>query len=155
RTWRAGRWATLERLEDRTFPSVSFAPAVSLPVGLRPQSIVSADVNNDDRQDILVLNQGLIPARVSSISVLLNKGDGSFLPAVTTNLLAGATSLATGDFDRDGKLDVVITSGQNNAVKVLRGNGDGTFQDHHLIIPVGTQGQFIASIQSIAVGDFQ
>jgi hypothetical protein len=39
-------------------------------------------------------------------------------------------------------------------VEVLRGNGDGTFQDNPLIIPVGTQGNFIASIQSVAVGDF-
>jgi hypothetical protein len=141
-------------LEGRELLSISFAPAVTFPVGLRPVSIVTADVDNDAKQDIVVLNQGQIPNRTSSVSVLFGKGDGSFQPAVTTSLLAGATAVATGDFDRDGQLDLAITSGLNNSVEVLRGNGDGTFQDNHLIIPVGNQGTFTPSIQSVVVGDF-
>jgi len=145
---------SLESLEDRYLLSLSFSPAVTFPVGLRPESIVTADLNGDGKQDIVVLNQGQFPDRSSSVSVLLGNGDGSFQPAITTNLLAGATSVAVGDFNGDGKLDIAVTSGLNNSVEVLRGNGDGTFQDNPLIIPVGTQGNFLASIQSVAVGDF-
>jgi hypothetical protein len=123
-------------------------------VGLRPESLVTADLNGDGKLDIVVLNQGQFPDRASSVSVLLGNGDGSFQPAVTTDVLAGATSLAVGDFHGEGKLDLAITNGLNNSVEVLRGNGDGTFQDNPLIIPVGTQGNFLASIQSVAVGDF-
>jgi hypothetical protein len=145
---------SVESLEDRYLLSLSFAPAVTFPVGSRPAPVVTADLNGDGKQDIVVLNQGDFPDRTSSVSVLLGNGDGSFQPAVTTNVLAGATSLAVGDFHGQGKLDLAITNGLNNSVEVLRGNGDGTFQDNPLIIPVGTQGNFLPSIQSVAVGDF-
>ena len=35
--------------------------------------------------------------------------------------------LAVGDFNRDGKLDLALTGGQS-AVRLLYGNGDGSFQ---------------------------
>jgi hypothetical protein len=115
--------------------------------------MVTADLGNG-HQDILVLNQGQLPDRVSSLSVLLGNGDGTFQPAITTSLLPGTTSLAVGDFNRDGKLDVAVVSGLDNAVEILRGNGDGTFQPNPLILGVGTQQNFLPSIQSVAVGDF-
>jgi Ca2+-binding RTX toxin-like protein len=81
--------------------------------------------------------------------VLLGNGDGTFKRAITTNLPVQANSLAVGDFNRDGKLDLVFTNNSNNTVEVLRGNGDGTFQSNPLILPVG------AGPTSVAVGDFQ
>jgi hypothetical protein len=145
---------SLEPCEDRTLLSASFGTPVTFPVGLQPGAAVTADLRGDGKQDIVVLNQGQFPDRVSSVSVLLGNGDGSFQPAITTNLLPGATSLAVGDFNRDGKPDLAITSGLTNSVEILRGNGDGTFQANPLIIPVGTQQNFTESIQSVAVGDF-
>ena len=147
-----GRLA-LEPLEDRTLLSVSFAPPVTLPVGLRPGPVVTADLGNG-HQDIVVLNQGQFPDRVSSVSVLLGNGDGTFQPAITTSVLPGATSIAVGDFNGDGKPDLAIVNGLDNAVEILRGNGDGTFQSNPLIIPVGRQGSFLPSIELVAVGDF-
>src|SRR6266849_3890267 len=38
------------------------------------------------------------------------------------------SSVATGDFNRDGKPDLAVTNYGSNSVSVLRGNGDGTFQ---------------------------
>jgi hypothetical protein len=149
----AGGRLAVEALEDRTLLSVSFGPPATLAVGLQPGPVVTADLGNG-HQDIVVLNQGQFPARASSVSVLLGNGDGTFQPAITTSLLPGATSIAVGDFNRDGKLDLAITSGLNNAVEILRGNGDGTFQTNPLIISVGTQQNFLPSIQSVAVGDF-
>jgi hypothetical protein len=37
-------------------------------------------------------------------------------------------SIAVGDFNRDGKLDLAVVSAYNNFVQVLIGKGDGTFQ---------------------------
>jgi hypothetical protein len=142
-----------ESLEDRYLLSLRFAPAVTFPVGLRPESVVTADLGNG-HQDIAVLNQGQFPDHISSVSVLLGNGDGTFQPPTTTSVLAGATSLAVGDFHGDGKPDLAIVSGLNNSVEILRGNGDGTFQSNPLIIPVGTQGFFGPDIESVAVGDF-
>src|SRR5262249_2582836 len=150
RSW--GRFS-LEPCEDRTLLSLSFAPAVTSPAGSRPDSAVTADLNNDGKQDIVVLNQGQLPDFTSSVSVLL--GNGNFSPAVTTGLLAGANSVATGDFNRDGRLDLVIANRLTDVVEVLQGNGDGTFQANPLPLPVRPNRATFSSITSVAVGDFQ
>src|SRR5262249_47046449 len=141
---------SLEPLEDRTLLTTAFGPPITLPipagVGGGARSIVTADVGNG-HQDIVVL--GSPTGSSASVSVLLGNGDGTFKPALTTNLPVQANSLAAGDFNRDGKLDLVFTTSSNNTVEVLRGNGDGTFQSNPLILSVG------AGPTSVAVGDFQ
>ena len=39
------------------------------------------------------------------------------------------TGAAVADFDRDGKLDLFLTSLRNGASRLYRGHGDGTFTD--------------------------
>src|SRR5262249_20092516 len=152
----AGGRLSLESLEDRTLLSTSFAPAVSLPVGFRPEAPVTADLNGDGRQDIVALNRGQFPDLQSSVSVLLGNGDGGFRPAVTTGLLPGALSVAAGDFNNDGRRGLAVANRVNNVVEVLRGNGDGTFQDNPVLLPVRPVGGFtFPSVTSVAVGDFR
>src|SRR5262249_29411734 len=107
---RAGSRLSLEPLEGRTLLSVGFAPAVARPVGFRRESLVTGGINDDGKQDIVALNQGQFPDFQSSVSVLLGNGAGSFRPAVTTGLLPGANSVAAGDFNRDGRLDLAIAN---------------------------------------------
>src|SRR5262245_48405755 len=146
RSW--GR-LSVESLEVRTLLTTNFAPPITLPisagVGGGAKSIVVADVGNG-HQDIVVLGSDI--GSSSSVSVLLGNGNGTFRPAITTNLPVQANSLAVGDFNRDGKLDLAFTNSSNNSLEVLRGNGDGTFQSNPLILPVG------AGPTSVAVGDF-
>ena len=89
--------------------------------------------------------------------MLLGNGNGSFQPAVTTDVLNGgvgggnAQSVAVGDFNGDGLLDVALnTAGSpaSPAVEVLLGKGDGSFQPNHLILGVGQ------TPVSVAAGDF-
>lgn len=111
----------LEALEDRCL--LSFSPAVSYPVGLSPEAVVTADFNGDGRLDLAVANLSS-----NTVSILLGNADGTFQPAQTYATGMGPASLAVGDFNGDGKLDIATANEGNNTVSVLLGNGDGTFQ---------------------------
>jgi hypothetical protein len=147
---------TLEALEDRTVPT--FLPAVTFPVGVLPRAVTVADFNNDGKPDLAVVNQGPSSTSTSqgSLSVLLGNGDGSFQPAVTTDVLNSglatgiAGSVAVGDFNGDRLLDIALnTAGPAGpAVEVLLGKGDGSFQPNHPILPVAP------TPFSVAAGDF-
>jgi hypothetical protein len=150
------RTLTLETLEERTV--LSFLPPVTFPVGVNPRAVTVADFNNDGKPDLAVVNQGPFSTSTSqsSLSVLLGNGNGSFQPAVTTDVLNSglatgiAGSAAVGDFNRDGLLDVALnTAGPAGpAVEVLLGKGDGSFQPNHQILSVGQ------TPLSVAAGDF-
>lgn len=61
--------------------------------------------------------------------MLLGNGDGSFQAPVfypQNTVGSGYPSIVVADFNRDGKLDFSVTTG-NDTLAVLLGNGDGTF----------------------------
>ena len=84
----------------------SFQAAVNYPAGYLPLSVAVGDFNGDGKQDLAVTNTGWDPYTNSSVSILLGKGDGTFLPAVNYAAGAGRRSVAVGDFNGDGKLDL-------------------------------------------------
>src|SRR5947199_7775734 len=84
----------------------------------------------------------------STVTVLLGNGDGSFQPAQRFSVgAAESESLAAGDFNGDGKIDLVVANAGTNNISVLLGNGDGTFQPA-TTFPAGNRLEFVA------VGDF-
>jgi hypothetical protein len=135
---------TVEALEDRTVPT--FLPPVTFPVGIDPRAVTVADFNQDGRPDLAVVNLGPSSTSTSqsSVSVLLNTGNGSFQPAVNTAIVNGglatgiAQSVVVGDFNGDGLPDLALnTAGPAGpAVEVMLGKGDGSFQSNHLLLPV-------------------
>ncbi len=77
----------------------------------------------------------------SRMSVLLGNGDGTFRDALIFPAGDGPNSVAVGDFNGDGNLDIVTTNFsytfdghrgivtvKESDVRVFLGNGDGTFQ---------------------------
>jgi FG-GAP-like repeat/FG-GAP repeat len=136
----------LEALEDRLTPS--FAAPVSYVIDGTPEAVVTADFNGDGRLDLAVAHTSSNSAwDAGAIGILLGNGDGTLQPA--QNFATGVTpvSVAVGDFNEDGKLDLVTANVDDNSVSVLLGNGDGTMQAP-LSIALGS------SLQSMAVGDF-
>src|SRR6266404_2030706 len=108
----------LEALEDRCL--LSFSPAVSYPAGLGPQAVTVADFNGDGRQDLAVVNYS---SSTGTGSILLSNADGTFQAAQNFATGAGPVSLAVGDFNGDGKLDLVTANAGD--VSMLLGNGNG------------------------------
>jgi hypothetical protein len=138
----------LEPLEDRSLPS--FLAPVSYPVDSYPGAVAVGDFNGDGKLDLVTANYGNYGT--SDVSVLLGNGDGTFQPArnFTIGTAAVIPSVAVGDFNGDGKLDIVATNG--SGVSVLLGNGDGTFQpaqDYGL----PNEGAGTQTSLSLAVGD--
>jgi FG-GAP-like repeat len=99
----------------------TFRPQVLYPLSSSPQAVIVADVNGDHKLDIAA-------ATIDSAAVLLGKGDGTFGTAIETsiNALGSGAALASGDFNKDGILDLAIT-GSGATLNILLGSGNGTF----------------------------
>lgn len=115
----------------------TFRPAVSYRTGTAsPRFVAVADVNGDDKLDLVVANRcidnGCLVEAV--VAVLLGNGDGTFQAAVTYNSGGLFTSsVAVADVNGDGKPDLLVgndcaDSNCDGSVGVLLGNGNGTFQ---------------------------
>jgi uncharacterized repeat protein (TIGR01451 family) len=112
----------------------------------------SAQVSNGQA----ILTTRLLPSGLQYL-IATYSGDGTYAPstsaevyqtvnaapanafAAAASYLAGTTpwAIAAGDFNHDGRTDLVITNSVSNSVSVLPGNGDGTFGPH-VDYPVGT-----------------
>jgi hypothetical protein len=102
----------------------TFQSQVVVPVGVSPDSLGVADFNGDGKMDLITSNAS------GTVTVLLSKGDGTFSRVDSPNGLPGSTDfscLAVGDFNRDHKSDVVVSS-ISGSLMYLEGNGDGSFQ---------------------------
>jgi hypothetical protein len=114
-----------------------------------PFGLISADFNGDGQPDIAVADEGS-----STISVSLNSG-GTLLNMQGYATLSAAQSTVTpstvlaGDFNGDGKVDLLVSEGQNSGYSVLFGNGDGTFQLFTNGPPTGSMAPFVG-----VTGDF-
>jgi hypothetical protein len=104
-------------LEERNL--LSFAPFQPLPI--TSAALATGDFNGDGKLDIVGADTS-----GNTVSVLLNKGGGTFQPPVSYAAGTNPTSVAAADFNGDGKLDLAVANA--GGVSILLGNGDGTFQ---------------------------
>ena len=151
----------------------TFQPGTDIALLLTPVALTVGDFNGDGKADIAVATENVAN---DSMTMLLGNGNGTFQAPVTTvtdsalvgtaGLFGGGqSSIASADFNGDGRLDLVVVNNkdsrvpigrfaqtftvqtQDGTVSVLLGNGDGTFQAPR---------NFAASLSptSVAVGDF-
>ncbi len=98
---------------------VSFAPRQDFPTGLGPASAAVGDFNGDGALDLAVVNKSS-----NSVSVLLNTtAPGSAAPsfAARQDFATGSrpVSVAMGDLNDDGILDLAIANSNSNSTSVL------------------------------------
>jgi hypothetical protein len=139
----------------------TFQKAQKYRTGGASWAVAVGDVNGDGKPDLIVANvcSGSdnihTCKKASNIAVLLGLGNGQFAAAQTYPVNGyGTYFLALGDFNGDGKLDVVATSfcsdppdcTNGGVVGMLLGNGDGTFQP---VVDYLTGG----AANGVAVGD--
>src|SRR5216117_1455056 len=133
--------------------TVSFMTHKDFVSGTNPISVAVGDFNGDGIQDLVLTNYNCCnPFNCChpnnyTVAVLLGNGDGSFHAARTFAVGIAPWSVAVGDFNGDGKPDLVVANNGSATVSVLLGNGDGTFQAATLY-GVGL------NPQSVTVGDF-
>jgi hypothetical protein len=118
--------------------------------------IASGDFTGTKVKDIVIAN-----GVAGSVSLLAGRGDGTFSPAVTvySNPGVSVTSIAVGDFNGDGHLDLAIVTEGNSTQDVVVLLGDG---QRHFRLSATAPLRFLSQIgpiifggiRSIAVGTF-
>jgi|GEM_PF-2255554 len=102
-------------------------------VGLKPESVFSADLNNNGNIDLVTANYNS-----NNISILLNNGNGTFAPAVNINVGSQPRYVFAADFNNNNNKDLAVSNSGNNTVTILLGDGNGNFQQALISpIPVG------------------
>lgn len=102
--------------------------------------IAAADFDRDLKPDLAIVGGS------HGLAFLKGRGDGTFEDPVYTEtaLAGGSISLAVGDFNKDGNLDIFV--GGNGSSGELIGDGHGHFKD----------GQYVNGVRglTVALGDF-
>jgi PKD repeat protein len=115
---------------DNTF---TWQEDISL-VGVTNSSVTWADYDNDGDIDLLITGQNL---NIGLVSIIYrNDGNNSFTEQDIINLKpVYRSSVAWGDFNNDGLLDILLTgqigteSNSPNFSGIYKNNGDGTFSE--------------------------
>src|SRR5262249_4560827 len=124
---------------------------VAVSAGDNPVRLAVGDLNHDGHPDLVVLNSAAVGTTPGGVSILLNDGRGPFRRAYSYAVGLVPQAVLLGDFDGDGRLDLVVasagivttTTSKAGSVSVFLGNGDGSFRDP-AILTVGLHPQALA-----------
>ena len=102
---------------DGTFSGAAVYPGEN---GSYNAFLAAEDFNGDGSPDVAIARE-----RDDKVFILLNRGDGTFLPATHYHFNTWNSAVAVGDFNGDGLPDVAGLNYVSNTLGVLLNNGDG------------------------------
>jgi len=131
----------------------TFSTKTRLASGGYPVSAAVGDFNHDGNIDLVVISEPNCQG-CAFVTVYLGRGDGSFKKGTLAmpGLDGDLSSIAVGDFNRDGNLDLAVSavSFAMPQVFILQGNGDGTFTPNTSLM----EPELAGFPSALAVGDF-
>jgi len=101
----------------------------SADLGQKIHSLAAADFNNDGKGDLAWVND-YDDFGFTNLSVALGNGDGTFRAPTFPRTEWGPWTLATGDFNGDGKIDLAVSESDYSSFgyfEALLGDGKGGF----------------------------
>jgi len=118
----------------------TFSTPVFTASGSELYSVTIADMNMDGNLDLILVDDPFDGSGSFAVDLLLGNGDGTFGTGTAVLSNAVVSQVVAGDFNQDGKPDLIAFSeGNVNVVEIgseesagivlLPGNGDGTFAD--------------------------
>jgi hypothetical protein len=107
--------AVLDNNGDGTFASPTFLYAA----GYYPAAVALGDLNGDGALDVVVGSNYNSTFSGGNVSTLLNDGSGSFGPASATDAGYYTNSVALGDIDGDGRLDLATANVNGSSLSVF------------------------------------
>ncbi len=120
-----------------------FLAPVSYSIGAGLQSILAANLLGGSNLDLVVAG-----GYENNLSLMQGRGDGTFIGGSDTYATGGdIRGMSSGDFNKDGRLDIVTASQGSNVVTVLVQWTNGIFQPGTLY-PCGAQPH------AVKAGDF-
>ena len=102
------------------YGSVKFSTASSISVGSNPYSVAIGDLNNNNKQDLVVANYF-----DNTVGVLLGVGDGTFGAMGTQASGLRPRGVALADFNNDAYLDVVAVNYSSQSISVFLNDKTG------------------------------
>lgn len=94
------------------------------------EALVTGDFNGDGNLDLTTANGIYLIAPYSysnNLTVLLGNGLGDFLNSGSVAVGSNPVALESGDFNADGRLDIVSANSGSSDITTLLGTGTGTF----------------------------
>jgi hypothetical protein len=97
-----------------------FRAGITYPAGKAPRALAVGDIDGDQHDDLVVISDVSV-----DVSILLNRGNGSFEPRIAYAAGTTPSAVAVGDLNGDGRPEIVVASADQTMVRVFPNGGNG------------------------------